>query len=435
MTDSLPSGFRDVTDEAERIADEHGWSEGPPPHFDSAPPPREDDYGVTGTAADKSLDRTPRWPAPLDLEALSATEPEPPQFIVSDWGPAGYAWLLAGHGGAGKSSIGLHLAVCLAAGVPWCGLEVKRRRVLVLACEDRANVLHWRLRRICDYLDLDMAALAGWLNVVDLVGHDTILWQPADGRLTPAYAALAAHVQETAADVIVVDGVTDAFAGNESDRAEVKAFVNGLLALIHADHGAVLLLGHVNKQAASAAATSEGYSGSTGWHNAVRARWYLYPETRKDEGDDRTRSTGALTLELQKSNLGRTDQTINFRWSDTHHLFVPEAPATGVLAAITEQSERQSILDALAECQAKAIPVPAAAQGRRTAYHVLRATDLLSDKLCTGKPGVKRFWRRIEELRQMQLLRTNEIRRANRHAAEVLELVATANEEVRQCVE
>src|SRR5688572_7701436 len=34
------------------------------------------------------------WPA-LDLAALAAHDPKPPSLIIPDWGPAGYAWLLA----------------------------------------------------------------------------------------------------------------------------------------------------------------------------------------------------------------------------------------------------------------------------------------------------------------------------------------------------
>ncbi len=68
------------------------------------------------------------WPPALDLEALAELEPEQPRFIIPDWLPIGYATLLAGHGGVGKSAIALHLGVCIAAGVPFFGLEVARRR-------------------------------------------------------------------------------------------------------------------------------------------------------------------------------------------------------------------------------------------------------------------------------------------------------------------
>jgi len=117
------------------------------------------------------------WPAPLDLLALAKREPEPPRAIIGDWLFEGYATLFAGHGGVGKSTIALCLAVCIATGRSFFGLQPQRRRVLYLSCEDRVGVLHWRLARICKYLGIDMASLRGSLDILDLVGHPTILWQ------------------------------------------------------------------------------------------------------------------------------------------------------------------------------------------------------------------------------------------------------------------
>jgi RecA-family ATPase len=245
------------------------------------------------------------WPT-LDLEALDEREPERPQFILSDWLPAGYASLIAGHGGVGKSALALYLSVCIAKGVPFFGAEVARRRVMYLSCEDRENVLHWRLDRICAHLGASLANLRGWLEVVDLVGKDSILWErdPRTGyTVTPAYATLCEQVKAHGTELLVVDGVSDTYGGNENSRPEVKRFINSLLALIPADRGAVLLVGHVAKPTAANGSTTEGYSGSTAWHNSVRARWYLRPE-KADDDDDGIRS-GALVLELQKSNFCR----------------------------------------------------------------------------------------------------------------------------------
>src|SRR5437762_14358171 len=99
------------------------------------------------------------WPAPLNLRALAERQPQPPRFVLADWLPIGYATLLAGHGGVGKSAIGLHLAVCVAAGLPFFGISTERRRVLYLSCEDRESILHWRLANICAWLGLNLAEL------------------------------------------------------------------------------------------------------------------------------------------------------------------------------------------------------------------------------------------------------------------------------------
>ena len=179
--------------------------------------------------------------------------------------------------------------MCIAAGVPFFGVPVARRRVLYLSCEDRESILHWRLHRICQHRaydsefgsnppsPVDLASLtAGRLHISDLVERDTILWErdPRTGyTYTPAFATLQAMVREHQIEALVVDGISDTYAGNENDRGDVKRYVNALVSLMPADTGAVILVGHIAKPTAANAATTEGYSGSTGWHNAVRARW------------------------------------------------------------------------------------------------------------------------------------------------------------------
>ena len=175
--------------------------------------PGEDESERKSDAAPDNL-----WPPSLDVEALAEREPQPPAFIVPGWVPCGYATLFAGHGGVGKSGIALHLAVCMAAGVPFFSLEVEQRRVTYLSCEDRENILHWRLARICAYTGISLASLRGKLEVIDLVGRDCILWErdPQTGlTVTRAYLELKARVQEYGSQVLMLDGVTDTFAGSE----------------------------------------------------------------------------------------------------------------------------------------------------------------------------------------------------------------------------
>ncbi len=378
-----------------------------------------------GNGADKAP-QTHEWPPSLDLEVLAEREPEAPRFIMADWLPEGYATLFAGHGGVGKSAIALHLAVCMAAGIPFFGIPVERRRVLYLSCEDREKVLHWRLARICKHLGLDMAGLRGWLEIIDLVGSDTILWSrdPRTGySLTAAYGRLDARIKQHDSEVLFVDGVTDTYAGSEGNKAEVKAFVNSLLRLISPERGAVLLIGHVSKPTAMGIGgpTTEGYSGTTGWHNAARARWYLYPETEEGEEGGRHDRTGGLLMQLQKSNLGRIDQSLRFSWDDQAHMFLSSGVAAESLFDRNhrERAERRGILQSFRACAAQVphIIVPTATQGKRTTYGVLVLRAEFPASLKQGKPSRARFWRGLEALKQEGLVAEQEYMRPDRHRA------------------
>ncbi len=368
-------------------------------------------------------DETPRWPAPLDLRALLASPAEPPRMVIADWWPRGYATMTAGHGGVGKSNIALQLAVRTALGGEFFGMRCEQLPVLYLMCEDRKDVAHWRLQRDCEHAGISPASLDA-LHIVDLVGHDAILWRrnPATGAAceTPAYAELERLIAKTGAKALFVDGVSDTYGGNENDRAEVKAYINALVRLV-GDDGAVMLIHHVSKPTAAAGTTTEGYSGSTGWHNSVRARWYLHPEV--EHTDDGVSATGALVLALQKSNLGRSDQTIKLRWDDDAHLFVAEGGISRFDRAVQDTAEQRGIVDAMREVIASGDHVPAAMQGPRTAFHVLSACNAFPATL-KNRSGKRRFWRHVEALRRSHTLREQQMRRANRHDVAILVLEA-----------
>jgi RecA-family ATPase len=360
------------------------------------------------------------WPSPLDLPSLMSRAPAPPRMILEGL-PVGYATLFAGHGGSGKSSIVLHLACCIATGREWFGLRVDQpRRVLYLSAEDRVDVLHWRLARIATLEGLAGADLDR-LRIVDLVGHDSILYRRTSftgAGVTAAYGELMRLVEETRAEVLVVDGVSDTFGANENDRADVKQFVNSLVRLV-GNNGAVILIHHVAKTTAVVGSTSEGYSGSTGWHNSVRARWYLCPETEQSE--EGTKQTGALLLALQKSNLGRSDLTLRLRWNDDAHAFVCEGSPSRFDMLVRDEAERAGIVRAMREVGERGDYLPAAAQGPRTALNVLSTSPAFPETL-KKKATKARFWRHVEELRRIGIIHEGSHRRANRHVVVTLEL-------------
>jgi RecA-family ATPase len=349
------------------------------------------------------------WPAPLDLVELSARQPLTPRHIIPDWLPAGEVTLLAGHGGGGKSQLALYTAVCIHLALSWCGLATERRPVTVVSAEDGADILHWRLSRIAAHLGVSLADLSG-LNIIDASHIDAELMREIPHEepfLTPRYDKLQELVDPSG--VLILDGVSDLYGASEIVRRHVRRYIRALRKLVNAD-GAVLLLAHVDKAAARDGATTDRYSGSTAWHNSVRARWSLGSD------DD------ALVLTLAKANHAKAGAEIRLRWDAQAHLYIPDPVCAdgGIAGAIRERQERDGIVAAF---RAGTDPVPAATTGQRTAWHVLSARPELPQTLRDGRDGRRRFWAHIEALRAMRIIEEASIpRKTDRHYVRYLRL-------------
>ncbi len=248
---------------------------------------------------------------------------------------------------------------------------------MYLSCEDREGVLHWRLARTTAHLGISHRGrcAAGSRSLISSAMTSCCgrkIHRPEELIRLPS-DDLQERIEKHATELLIVDGVSDTYGGNENARTEVKRYVNALVSLIPADRGAVLLLGHIAKPTASAAQSTEGYSGSTGWHNSVRARWYLHPETVQGDDGESWEQSGDLILDLQKSNLGRVDQSMRFAWDATAHLFVGReiVDAAALDRAHRDRIEHRDVLRAFQGCATRGIHVPAA--DVRTAHGLSRA--------------------------------------------------------------
>lgn len=357
-------------------------------------------------------------PRLLDLAALAERDPEPPRFIVPDWLPAGEVTLLAAHGGTGKSAMALRLAACLASGRDFYGLRLEQRAVDFVSFEDREEVLHWRLHRTCKVLGVEIGSFAGRLRVFDGTRCLSSWFSRGEYGETGPTAAFHDIAERIGGPgrVVIVDGSSDTFAGNENDRAQVKAFIRLLRRLIASD-GALLLLAHVDKTAARAGADSLGFSGSTGWNNSVRCRWFMYSEA--DEGGT---ETGNLVLDVRKSNLGPSGARMVLRFDEAAGTFEridsEQPPQRG--RPFQRADEADAIVATIRRAWAAGDPIPAAASGQRTAHSVCEARDDFPASLKGRGAGRRRFYRALEELRAVGAVRVEAQRRANRHVVEVL---------------
>ncbi|MCO5099219.1 MAG: AAA family ATPase [Rhodocyclaceae bacterium] len=358
----------------------------------------------------------PDIPRLLDLEALAGRRPEPPHFLVPGWLPAGEPTLFGAHGGTGKSALALRLAVCRVLGRDFYGLPCERGAVDFVSYEDSEKVLHWRLSRVCDVLGVPMADVAPGLRLFD--GTQCLSGWFARGEHgetgpTEAFHEMAGRIGGPGR-LVIVDGASDVYAGNENDRAQVKAFIRTLRRLI-AEDGALILIAHVDKQGAKAGSDALGFSGSTGWHNSVRCRWFAYAETDEEGGE-----TGNIVVEVRKSNLGRSGASLVLAFDETSGTFervdTGQAPRGRVFQRV---DEAEAIIAVVRDAWIAGDPIPAASSGTRTAHSVAEARGALPASL-RGRTGRKRFYRALEELRASKAVCVEVARRGNRHLTEVL---------------
>ena len=244
---------------------------------------------------------------PVSVADVLTNPSPPPGFVWDGYIPCGVVTMLGAHGGTGKSTIALMLAVCAAIGRPLFGAEVKPCKVLFASLEDSGAIARHRLANICKLWSIDPMALVDRLHILDGTEYPELFSAESRGAglLTDTYREMSAIVQAEGIGLVIVDNASDAYGGDEIQRRQVRAFIRALAMVIKPTNAGCLLLAHVDKNTSRArkAEGGEGYSGSTAWHNSARSRLFL---TR---GDD-----GLLSLEHQKSNLGRMHERVTLEW-------------------------------------------------------------------------------------------------------------------------
>jgi RecA-family ATPase len=132
----------------------------------------------------------------------------------------------------------------------------------------------------------------------------------------------------------VIDNVADVFGGSEIDRSQVRQFVALMRQIAIAANGYVIMSAHPSL---AGIVSKSGLSGSTQWHNSVRARAYMH---KLIENDDENATTGTRVLEFMKSNYSALSERIELQWSNG--LYLPARTPSG-----PEQAARNAAADAL----------------------------------------------------------------------------------------
>ena len=255
-------------------------------------------------------------------------EPPPRRWLIDQWLPAGSVALLTGEGGAGKSRLALQLAAGIAtthsdtdkwiegADAPKLGNAIADggTPVVYATWEDRADEMARRLSQIsgtpapwCEPDALDN------LKILDLAGFSP-LWATAnrfDGpSLTQLGRAVRQVVEDTSAGLLILDSLAAVYGANENDRGQVRDFMASWDSWASGADCTVLIIGHPPKSAS-------GYSGSTDWHSAARARWEISKEALQPPGKGGRQEPSQWQLAMVKSNYAPEPPALCLDWDHT----------------------------------------------------------------------------------------------------------------------
>jgi RecA-family ATPase len=238
-------------------------------------------------------------------------EPVPErQWAVEDRIPLRQVYLLSGNGGEGKSLVELMRAVAHVLGKDWLGIPVRQGPAIYLSAEDDEDELHIRLDAILRHYGATyQEVVAAGLHLLDYAGEECILGAPDKESViwpTALFKKLEAAAVRIGPVVVMIDTAADTYAGNEIDRQQTTQFIKMGQRLAQNVNCSVSILAHPS---VAGMATGTRLSGSTAWHNKVRARAYLtiVPADKGGDGDLRE-------LKFMKNNYGRQSDAIQIRW-------------------------------------------------------------------------------------------------------------------------
>ncbi|MEY9781303.1 AAA family ATPase [Sinorhizobium fredii] len=277
---------------------------------------------------------------PLDTFSVAdfAGKPIPEREFLDDRHlfPARNVTLLQGDGGTGKSLLAMQLAMAVAVGGTWLGINVRRGAVLYLSAEEDETENHIRAAEIAAAEALDLVDMKH-LRISCLVGADAALaTEDKKGRLatTTLYQRLALSLENIKPLLVVLDNLADVFGGNEISRAQARQFIGMLRHLAIRFSCYILLLGHPSLSGLN---SGSGTSGSTAWSNSVRARLYLHKQIGQDgsEADQSVR-----VLETMKANYGPRGEPINLKWDCGRYICTDKPERAGSDIGKADRAER-----------------------------------------------------------------------------------------------
>lgn len=310
----------------------------------------------------------------VDLTGFADAYIPPARFAINPIFPIGEVTLFAGHGGGGKTIVTLLLACGVACGrnvAPMC--KAAPGRAAFISYEDPKERMLRRLRALSLQHDLPPQQLEQGLSLYDATEAPPIAFEAyVDGQRTLEFGPVLDFIDRVAQtnELLVIDNASDSYDGNENERRQVRKFV-GALRRIARRHGcAVVLLAHIDKNAARLGANGNTYSGSTAWHNSTRSRLAMVNNE----------------IEQEKLNEGKPlDGKILVVWTeDGVPSLVGETDAPPV-------EDDEAILEVLEKAQGQGVTLYCATVGAYTTHAAVRHLPGMPEKYKDAKRGKSRF--------------------------------------------
>jgi RecA-family ATPase len=319
-----------------RIFDWKNEANGGGEHEQEKPKADEAHTNTTGTA-----DAGTAGPAAVSAGAQPKTRQDPPQpplrfqwINMSKWDdelrperewsvlnriPQRQVALFSGEGGAGKSYVTQHLCAAHVLGRDWLGTLPAPGPAFFIEAEDDEKELHRRLGAICDYYEVKFSDLVkGGLYLKSLAGEEAMLAVASrSGKIetTPFYKQLLEEAGDIKPAMMGIASSANVFAGNENDRTHVQQFASLLTRLAIVADGSVVLVSHPSLTGIN---SDTGLSGTTQWHNAFRARFYM--KGIKSESGEQP-SDDLREIVFKKNQYGPKAETIVLRYQ--RGMFLP----------------------------------------------------------------------------------------------------------------
>lgn len=352
---------------------------------------------------------------PVPLSGFMARRVADHPHVMQSYYPRRVVTLLGGHGGVGKTTLALIHAAHIAAGRPWGPFGVEAGRVVVLSFEDEGEDVLRTLQDVVAVCSLPPELVEQNLRIFDGTDAESELAVESSegGALRLEFTAMMEKVEAAAegADIVFIDNASDTFGGNENNRRQVKAFIRRLARRLARTHNAaVVLLAHIDKQAAKGNAQGNSYSGSTAWHNGARSRLAL------------VESEGGIELLHEKARWGAKAEPVALQRVAGGILEpVPAQVAAAAKAnaqAIVAQADAVEVLAVIRAAVEADLTIPVARTGQRTTWHALCDMPEMPESLRSKRPGKPRVEAALTALERGGAIIREAYRTPSRHTAE-----------------